>query len=370
MSDLSLHDFEQLFKFTYEINKQYSNFEYTVLDSLSEHLNIHLSSYTIINHNRDGSRLISKNISRAIDPEELELYRHEMYKKDIFINYFNMHRSAAISKDIYTSNEFPEGEFENSEYGKYLASFNIAHQAILGIKNTTTPPGHVLSLYKSIGSGKFTDHELTLFKYIGKSFNSAVSRYKEFMKQNWILTINNEFSNMVGFGYVLIDTFGSILYHNDTYLTLGTQLSEEQDLMSMTQELIGKIHKENPNTGSDQKILECEVNGFTLTLSVKKINTPTGFQRYKMLSIRDRLPHTSRENTRVMLMEEYSITSREAEIMLLMSKGLDNNEIADVLFISMSTVKSHIRNIYSKLEVSSRMELLRKIRPHTRNEIE
>jgi DNA-binding CsgD family transcriptional regulator len=368
MADLALQDFERLFKFTLDINKQHSDFEYAVLDSLSEHLNIHLSSYTVINHEADGSRMISKNISRAIDDEALEQYRTQIHEKDIFINHFGRKRSVAISTNIYTSNDFPEGEFESSEYGKYLASFNIAHQAILGIKNRATHPSHYLSIYKPTGSEKFTEYELALFQYIGKSFNSAVSQYIKYSKQNQIINITDEFASMVGIGYVLIDPADTIVYHNDAYLTLSTQISEEPDLASMTQELIERITKEPANV--DKKIMECEVDGFVLTLCRKKISTPTGFRKYRLLSIRDKMRYESRDNSRVVLMEAYNVTSREAEIMLLMSKGIDNNEISDALFISMSTVKSHIRNIYSKLGVSSRTELLRKIRPHTRSEME
>jgi len=44
----------------------------------------------------------------------------------------------------------------------------------------------------------------------------------------------------------------------------------------------------------------------------------------------------------------------------LILQGKSNKEIANELFISLSTVKTHITNIYNKLKVSSRQELLRK----------
>ncbi|MGB7394497.1 MAG: LuxR C-terminal-related transcriptional regulator, partial [Pricia sp.] len=42
--------------------------------------------------------------------------------------------------------------------------------------------------------------------------------------------------------------------------------------------------------------------------------------------------------------------------------GKSNKEIAGELFISISTVKTHITNIYGKLKVSSRKELLHRIK--------
>jgi len=50
------------------------------------------------------------------------------------------------------------------------------------------------------------------------------------------------------------------------------------------------------------------------------------------------------------------MTERELEILALMVEGKSNNEIAEAMFISMSTVKFHVSNILSKLGVSSRTE--------------
>lgn len=52
------------------------------------------------------------------------------------------------------------------------------------------------------------------------------------------------------------------------------------------------------------------------------------------------------------------LTPRELEILRLISAGLKNREIADQLFISLSTVKRHIANIYGKLGVGHRTQAL------------
>ncbi|GAK51158.1 transcriptional regulator, LuxR family [Candidatus Moduliflexus flocculans] len=53
----------------------------------------------------------------------------------------------------------------------------------------------------------------------------------------------------------------------------------------------------------------------------------------------------------------YNISAREKEIVALLAQGYSNQQIGDTLFISRNTVKTHIRNIYQKLEVNSREEL-------------
>src|SRR5690625_1125757 len=50
------------------------------------------------------------------------------------------------------------------------------------------------------------------------------------------------------------------------------------------------------------------------------------------------------------------LTDREMEILLLMTKGQSNQEIADELYIALKTVKVHVSNILGKLEVHDRTQ--------------
>ena len=54
------------------------------------------------------------------------------------------------------------------------------------------------------------------------------------------------------------------------------------------------------------------------------------------------------------------MTGREQEILAHLAKGYRNKEIADILSISMDTVRTHLRHIYEKLHVQSRTEALLK----------
>lgn len=56
--------------------------------------------------------------------------------------------------------------------------------------------------------------------------------------------------------------------------------------------------------------------------------------------------------------EEEKLSKRETEILELLAKGLQNKEVAAQLFISDATVKKHIENIYAKLQLRSRVELV------------
>lgn len=69
----------------------------------------------------------------------------------------------------------------------------------------------------------------------------------------------------------------------------------------------------------------------------------TGKMMMKMRQKSQHLPH-----------EE--LTDREMEILLLMAEGKTNQEMADELFIALKTVKTHVSNILSKLQVQDRTQ--------------
>ena len=54
------------------------------------------------------------------------------------------------------------------------------------------------------------------------------------------------------------------------------------------------------------------------------------------------------------------LSIREIEVLGLIMQGLTNNEIAEKLSISLSTVKTHLKNSYSKLQVQNKTEAINK----------
>jgi NarL family two-component system response regulator LiaR len=54
------------------------------------------------------------------------------------------------------------------------------------------------------------------------------------------------------------------------------------------------------------------------------------------------------------------LSKREHEVLVLMAQGLTNQQIADKLFVSLNTVKTHLSNVFQKLEVSRRTQAIQK----------
>ncbi|MEZ4786978.1 MAG: response regulator transcription factor [Flavobacterium haoranii] len=95
--------------------------------------------------------------------------------------------------------------------------------------------------------------------------------------------------------------------------------------------------------------------GIQETLSGGAAMTPSiAMKTLKLL----RNPFQSEENTNET--EEIKLSAREIDVLEQLSKGLSYTIIAENLFLSPSTVRKHIENIYSKLQVHSKLEAIQK----------
>ena len=62
------------------------------------------------------------------------------------------------------------------------------------------------------------------------------------------------------------------------------------------------------------------------------------------------------------LISQLELSKREMEILDLLAKGHSNQEIASTLFVSLSTVKTHLQNLFEKLDVKRRTQAIEKAR--------
>jgi len=60
------------------------------------------------------------------------------------------------------------------------------------------------------------------------------------------------------------------------------------------------------------------------------------------------------------MLDRLGISKREHEVLELMAQGNSNQEIAEKLFLSVNTVKTHLANLFLKLEVSRRTQAVQK----------
>jgi len=112
---------------------------------------------------------------------------------------------------------------------------------------------------------------------------------------------------------------------------------------------------------------------FTALLVVYRIWQDKENLKKEIQLLEETLSHPARKKNKQLEIPEtfllkYEISEREKEVLEHIIRGKANQSIADILFISISTVKKHINKIFQKTLSESREELVRKIRHFIQNE--
>lgn len=94
-----------------------------------------------------------------------------------------------------------------------------------------------------------------------------------------------------------------------------------------------------------------------LVLLLALLFLPMGIWFGRQLYRQKKATGSGRETTEH-LGELPEISKREKEVLELICRGMSNQEIADALFISLTTVKSHVSNLFLKFDVKRRTQLI------------
>lgn len=189
---------------------------------------------------------------------------------------------------------------------------------------------------------QFFDHiTITITARSGEEMLKALKDIDDDLRPEIIL-MDIELPGMSG-----IDTTAMIKeYHPDIEVIMQTVFEDEQ-----------KIFKSIQAGASGYLLKDDEIDDYVDALNeLKKGGAPmSGCIARKMLEY----VRVSREDEKKSGQEMFELTAREMEILELIVEDLTEHHIADQLYISPHTVRSHIKNIYKKLQVHSRASAVR-----------
>lgn len=72
------------------------------------------------------------------------------------------------------------------------------------------------------------------------------------------------------------------------------------------------------------------------------------------------LPVPNEDSINERELEKLKLSAREYEVLQLLTQGYSNAEIAENLFLSLSTIKTHVSNLFIKMDVKSRTQAIEK----------
>lgn len=177
-----------------------------------------------------------------------------------------------------------------------------------------------------------------------------LSRYKSLLKE----TLGSSATAMV-----LVKSDNQIIYQNEAFkeihsISNGYKLSE--GLAVLVNHEISKFKSPANLEHSKIELPFWKHDGVTYRLSLSVLKRKTMDEECSLLI---KLKPVLEPYTKInILMQEASLTGREIEICTLVKDGIDDQEITSRLFISLYTVKNHLKSIHKKLDVHTRPQLV------------
>lgn len=376
---LNTKDYENLLNFSCELNRTYlPPYEYS-LKLISKYFNYTNIAFFPENTNttsiNDINRVYYTNFfSINLDINFIKEFKEKYYKHSIF-QPLNLPEKLLNNTTISIEDIMPYNNFIHTENSQFLNKYNFNYRLNINLSSGSNKVG-TLCIFKSKEDGNFTEKEIK----ISEILSNILSTYYI----NFFNLYNSLFKeNIFGKGYDYYSD-GVIIWNNKYTILKANKKAREfsceisESLNARNDSMHNTFIKINPALSSIQKSiyflgrkliqntnnqhLTISCNKCTYTIKTSIIITPeiagtmeTTYFTYITKSLN--LEACSLNKTKTF----YNLTERELEIVNLIKEGFSNKDISTKLYLSNNTVKTHVNNIFKKLNVNNRTSLLNKI---------
>ncbi|GEM_PF-3020915 len=376
---LSNKDYENILDFSCNIGKNSLNFYQDSLNLISKHFNYTALAFfpetlNITSVNDINKVYFTNFYSINLDNDFIKEFKEYYHKVSIF-QPLNLPENLLNNSIISIDDIMPYSSFIHTENSHFLNKYNFHYRLNINLYSDNTKLG-TLCIFKTEEEGKFTEKELKISEILSNilsiNYNNFLTLSNSLFKQNILEKCYDSYTD----GIIIWDSKQYVLESNNKAEEFCYEIAENINISNdfIYISLIGINQTINPL----KKIISYLSLDLIQNNNNKNINITTNNHIYTIktsviitLGLTSNMETTyftcitkSSNNEACSLNKTkifYNLTDRELEVVNLIKKGYSNNEISAKLYLSGNTVKTHITNIFKKLDVNNRTSLLNKI---------
>jgi DNA-binding CsgD family transcriptional regulator len=277
-----------------------------------------------------------------ISAQDLEVYKASFFAHDP-LHPCRINPAGRNPKSVTASYRDKNSAVVGSEEQYYFMRDYNLHHTIRVTKRLRDNSLLAFWLYRPITQTGFGENESDMFQELLPFIANLV-------ETNMLLTqLDTESSLLLSTeekGFVFVDENFHLLSHNKKAAAYFADLGSGCSLPEHVRQLAGRLPLEN---GAQVQLFSPDRDVYLV-----KVTACNSKQSTYLLKITPQAQPPA-------LAAMDALTAKEKKIVAQIIKGLNCKQIASLMFISEHTVKTHLRNIYHKLEISSRAALLHKI---------
>lgn len=348
-------DYENILNFMSQ-TQEFINFRSKVLDLLANIFGFTKLTFFLVDEHGHFTDPVVKNIST----ETLSEYNEYFYKTDIFhtVNIPQKKLSQSLVKitDLMSYPQFEKTEF----YNDLLHNMDVYHEIALPLNADNQFMG-VIGILEPKDKG-FTENQMLILDRLNKYISFNLKTYLNMTESKNESYIFKSCTYSSPIGVIVLNNKFSVLHYNDIALNFCQDIINRNNCPNYVEEVINKVSNKllqqalNSNSYMDTFIdqYSFKINPFMVP------NFNKGMETYYSVYIQKISSNECKKLTNAATF--YNLTEREVELISLVLKGYSNKEISDELFISTHTVRTHIQNIFKKMNVNRRTALQERIK--------
>ena len=274
---------------------------------------------------------------------------NDFQKKDPFAAYIkktcqkNPGTTTLQSSKVFKSNYFLH------EYYQYINSFGLAYALTIPVSD------YRLTVYRSKGDRDFTSNEHEAMELLGELLKLKLLAEPQLSSIVDAYMAENNALDSIGIGVITFTSKYQIINCNETAIDLMCNLAQTENLSCACKTIYNQMLKDGVQrkNRSNTPSIWFKYNEHIIVVDEKCCSAEKQFT----MTIYSCDRHTSKNIDTDLLMRQYGLSEREIEIAILLVKGKTYQEIANELYISLNTVRTHVSNTYRKLGIDNKQLL-------------
>lgn len=354
-SQLNKKDYEKIFEFINEIQNIETKFQSTILTNLLDFFGYNHLTFFLA----DKKGRFINPVAININPELTKTYLNYYYSTDVFheVREHNLpfEKNVISIIDIMSYNQF-----ENTEYYRdFLRSGNLYYEVAVPLRVKNKLIGGI-GVFNPKDLGNFTPKDILILEKLSGVISNELNNYMQLNEINYKQELFKNIVSQSPIGLVVLNKSHSIIYNNNIAENFCMDILNGCS-SNPIEHIIDKLFKECQLKKIEATpFLYGTISKYTFKIASSIIsNSFNGIDQLIYIYITKEVEKNKKSFNRIAL--NYNLTNREIEVIELVAQGLSNKEISQRLFISYHTVKTHMENIFKKIEVDNRTSLIYKI---------
>jgi DNA-binding CsgD family transcriptional regulator len=292
-----------------------------------------------------------------------------------FLNARSVGIERAVDAVVITEDDLmTQEEFEESEYGRFLERYGFRYEVAVYLKGRDRLIGSI-GLFRREDEGPFTARDKLVLRHIAPVISRILEMNSDFDKAAGMRLNLRHFADLSDTGLIFFGEEFHVQYANQVAKQIcgqlgplardrGTQSGDESgEDAGVVRAFLRNVFGGNPLSwvmGYEKSFVLPDYSSVELRLSPAPARLSYNRDQ-RMFMVTMRVSHVPVSQA---VAEDTScgkLTFRKLEVVSAVVDGLSNQEIADKLFISVSAVKKHLREIFRAEGVNSRLELVHKV---------